>query len=586
MIKNGQQKNSFDQLVAGISAEERQFLLDKLRQTGTDTASQTMEMAADDIPDDRSVQIRIKSESILYRFILWLRSVFARESQEDLYNADLILDLARKLNRVHPGLVDYQHELLQSVFYEKLRELKECADFFKPYMAAMNDDQGAFYVFLSTFIAPEIAENIAKEADPYAIPFDRQLTNELRTSLIRKLEAASRDISPGAKQALYSAVRSIEWLRQLTALPYIHFLTQFTAIVSDSYTCPFSNAETDFPAFARVLSNGVPVANEALEALFLFPQRKASSSLDIDSDNEKALREFLKKSISTFSMIQMFITTVPVFTVGRIIFNDYNWQTDSFGGAEDWGVKFREQWKKLFDERWEAWLRDRKKNQLALGLSTNFGLKEFPELPFRPWASLWGGIPFRCEMTAGFLAWFNTNQYSSVMYVLNTIMLEGVFINSENRTEFSEAVNDFAAANQKIDQFVASLSPQGSLGTAFDKIASEHIRSLKGQARIDSLILNAETGIHEIDISFCKQCRIIENVFHGILDASKDSRYESLQNLMSIRGHENRAFRDKMAAARKTLRNAQQLLAEIEPLDLPRPPVSDFAPATLEEGVQ
>jgi hypothetical protein len=106
---------------------------------------------------------------------------------------------------------------------------------------------------------------------------------------------------------------------------------------------------------------------------------------------------------------------------------------------------------------------------------------------------------------------------------------------------------------------------------------------LKGQSRIDSLILNAETGIHEIDISFCKQCRIIESIFHGILDAAKDSRYESIQNLMTIRGHENRAFRDKMAEVRNILKNAQELLADIEPLDLPRQVAANFSASVFDE---
>lgn len=577
MVECGQEKNSFDELVAGISSEERKVLLERVKNCGTDASVQTMEMSADDIPDNRTIQIRIRSESLLYRFILWLRSFFTKIPKEEIYNSDLIEDLAHKVNRVHPGLVDFQHRLLQSLFYEKLRELKESSDFFKPFINEMNDNPGEFYVFLSTFIAPEIAAEINSEADPYSIPFERELTNELRVSFVRKLDTAARNISPNSRHIMYSTIRSLEWLRQLTSLPYLHFIAQFTAIVSDSYTCPFTNALTDYPLFARVLSNGMPVSNEALEALFFFPQRKAAKTLDVDVDNEKALREFLMRAVSSFSMIQMFISTVPIIAIGRILFEDYNWQPESFGGAEDWSVKFREQWKKVFDERWEDWLRDRKKKQLSVVLNTNFGLKKFPELPFRPWCDLWGGVPFHCEMTSGFLAWFYANKYNDVMYVLNTLMLDGVFLNKDNRAEFSEAINEFAAVNQKIGTFVDSLSPQGNIGIAFDKISAEHIRSLKGQARIDSLILNAETGIHEIDVAFCKQCRVIENIFHGILDETKDTRYESIQNLMTIKGRDNRVFREKMVEVRGILKNAQKLLAEIEPLDLPRQTAAEFS---------
>jgi len=39
---------------------------------------------------------------------------------------------------------------------------------------------------------------------------------------------------------------------------------------------------------------------------------------------------------------------------------------------------------------------------------------------------------------------------------------------------------------------------------------------------------------------------------------------------MTIRGRDNRAFREKMVEVRSILKNAQKLLAEIEPLVLPR----------------
>ena len=107
MVECGQEKNSFDELVAGISSEERKVLLERVKNCGTDASVQTMEMSADDIPDNRTIQIRVRSESLLYRFILWLRSFFTKIPKEEIYNSDLIEDLAHKVNRVHPGLVDF-----------------------------------------------------------------------------------------------------------------------------------------------------------------------------------------------------------------------------------------------------------------------------------------------------------------------------------------------------------------------------------------------------------------------------------------------------------------------------------------------
>ena len=579
MLKNEAFNNSFDKLVSGISAEERRFLLERLKQETAALPPQPLSVPAEQASDTRTLQVRIQTESPLYRFILWLRALLTNQSRETLYNKDVMADTARKIARAHPGLIDFPHGVLESIFYEKLKDIHDCASFFKPYIAAAYENSGEFYVFLSTFVAPEIAEHIDNEADPYAIPFDRPLTNELRVSLARKLDTAIRDISSEAKANMYEAVRAVEWLRQFTALPYLHFLAQFTAIASSSHTCPFGNAHTDYASFARVLSNGVSISNEVLESLFFFVQRKATRTLALDADSEKALKDFLKKAAATLSSIRIFIETVPLVPIGRIVHANCTWLPEPFGGAEDWSIKFRGQWKAIFDERWNSWLADRKKHQLVDSLTVHFGLEEFPELPYRPWASLWGGIPFRCEMTAGFLAWFASNKYGEAMPTLTTLMLEGIFLKNENRIEFSEAVNDFASTNKKIETFAESLAPRGTKGIVFESIASEHIRSLKGQARIDSLMLAIEAEVRELGGAFCRECRTIENIFSGIFNESKSADYDVLQNFMTIQGRDNQDFRDKMLDVRSLLQNSFKLLAEIEPFNLPRETPSDAAAA-------
>ena len=267
----------------------------------------------------------------------------------------------------------------------------------------------------------------------------------------------------------------------------------------------------------------------------------------------------------------MFISTVPLLALGKVIFADYDWQIDNSGGAEDWFVKFKEEWKVVFDERWEAWLRDRKKSQLADVLQEKFGIGEFPELPYRPWTKLWGGVPFRCEMTGGFLYWFATLKYDEVMSILNVIVLEGVFLNNENRAEFSEALNRFADVNHQVQLFGESLNEKGSVGSVFAKLISEHVRTLKGQNMVNSIILNAETSIRNWESAFCNCCRVIERVLCGILDEEKsDKKYESIQNLMTIKGRDNRAYRDSLQSERELLLECRKILAEIEPLDLPK----------------
>ncbi len=568
-MNDDQHRGSFDELVAGISSDERKYLLAKINQNREH--SFPLVQPAREETDSFTLDIKLNSESFLYKLFLWIRSLISKKHKLEIYNDDLIRTLARKINKNHPGIVDMQNGLILSLFYEKLKELKNAADFFKPYFNIFNENPGKFYVFMSTFIAPEIASSINAEADPYSVPFEKEGTKEVRSSLLKKMEGILKDIPQKSRAVMYDAVKSLNWLKRFSELPYTHFLAQFTAIVSENYTCPFTNAQTDFNALANVLSDARSIPNEALEALFLFPQRKGGATVELDQDTEKSMREFLSKSAAGISMVQMFISTVPFFALGKVIFSDYDWQIETFGGAEDWFVKFKEEWKIVFDERWEAWLRDRKKSQLADVLMEKFGILSFPELPYRPWTNLWGGVPFRCEMTGGFLYWFATVKYEEVMGVLNVLVLEGVFLNNDNRAEFSEAMNKFAEINHQVQLFGESLNEKGSVGSVFAKLIADHVRTLKGQNMVNSMILNAETSIRGWESSFCDCCRTIEKVLAGILDDEKnDKKYESIQNLMTIKGRENRAYRDNLQAEREVLLESRRILAEIEPLDLPK----------------
>lgn len=568
-MNENQHRGSFDELVAGISSDERKYLLAKINQNREH--SFPLVQPAREETDGFTLDIKLNSESFLYKLFLWIRSLVSKKHKLEIYNDDLIRTLARKINKNHPGIVDMQNGLILSLFYEKLKELKNAADFFKPYFNIFNENPGKFYVFMSTFIAPEIASSINAEADPYSVPFEKEGTKEVRSSLLKKLEGILKDIPQKSRAVMYDAVKSLNWLKRFSELPYTHFLAQFTAIVSENYTCPFTNAQTDFNALANVLSDARSIPNEALEALFLFPQRKGGATVELDQDTEKSMREFLSKSAAGISMVQMFISTVPFFALGKVIFSDYDWQIETFGGAEDWFVKFKEEWKIVFDERWESWLRDRKKSQLADVLMEKFGILSFPELPYRPWANLWGGVPFRCEMTGGFLYWFATVKYEEIIGVLNVLVLEGVFLNNDNRAEFSEAMNKFAEINHQVQLFGESLNEKGSVGSVFAKLIADHVRTLKGQNMVNSIILNAETSVRGWESSFCDCCRTIEKVLAGILDDEKtDKKYESIQNLMTIKGRENRAYRDNLQAEREVLLESHKILAEIEPLDLPK----------------
>ena len=66
---------------------------------------------------------------------------------------------------------------------------------------------------------------------------------------------------------------------------------------------------------------------------------------------------------------------------------------------------------------------------------------------------------------------------------------------------------------------------------------------------------------------FCKSCRTIEAVFSGIFDDKKDGVHETLQNFTTIRGAQNKQYRDTLGKIRHTLKKSTFYIAELEPID-------------------
>ena len=131
-------RSAFDKLVAGMDSAERNDMLEKLNQSSVSVV-QLVETENQFTDKNISLHVRFKEESALYRFFLWLRGLIEKKNPEKIYNEDVLASMARRLSRDHPGIVNHRNAVLDSVFFEHLRSLKNAADFFKPYFNIIND---------------------------------------------------------------------------------------------------------------------------------------------------------------------------------------------------------------------------------------------------------------------------------------------------------------------------------------------------------------------------------------------------------------------------------------------------------------
>ena len=561
---------SFDRLVMGISAEERVNLLKKI-ETNSDSEKENIEIKKKNKDITLDISEKYQKEPFFVRFWLRLKSLFTSNGIDYLYNEYLISNLAKEIEKNYPNIIDYKNGYIITDFFERLKQLKNVADFFGPGISVYEENQGAFFVFLGSLFAPDLSETMENEINPYKYGLDREVTSELRTSLLRKMEEILQSIPTDTRKKLYDSVRSIEWLKHFTHLPFDKFLSRFSSFLPGTNSCPIDSATQELLAFSKVLCNGKKIQTEILEALYLFSESSQESS-QIKNNNEpnenSDSSDYIKKSFEHIAMIKMFITSIPIESITAIALNSSSYEVENLDGIEDWFIRYKGHWRKIFDQRWESWLRDKKKHATSKKIKEIFETDSYPFIQNRPWQEIWGGIPFSREYTLGFLYAFFKKVYPELNKVLKIIMVEGDFAMRENRVEFTDTYNMLNHISQTIENINEQLSPHGAYGISFNNVIKESLRTIQGQAKINNLLTTIESEVVSLTTQFAEACRVMQMIFTGILSTEKISRYDTLVNIASIQGKTNILFRQKMKETLESFGDALDLIKELETIDL------------------
>ncbi len=557
----------FDELVTEITSDERKRMLKRMKPQ----TLKSQEQKKSDTPNvqaEDELSYKFRQQSFFKQILYWITAKITNSSVEDVFNKALINSEARSIDKEYPGLVDFKRKILCTDFYEKIVQLKHSADFFEPFLHEYEEKRGAFFVSLGDLIMPEIREQIETGADPYQYTFDKVITKEMRTSLVHKMDSILSEIPQEKRSEMFVCVRGIEWLLQLSKLPFSKLLAKF-AVAHDSGIKEglFNQVKGDWGDFTRILCNYTPVPDEALNVLCKFKEQQDKNgykSLDSEAESEV---NFISLSGAQLAVIRMFIQTIPLKRISRLIFENYQYTPDSFGGGEDWYQLYKEKWRSMFDKRWAKWNRDYQKEKLREKLQANFEMNTFPLFPYRPWEKLWGGQPFRYELTLGFLNAVFKKFYQKYADVLKTTALEGDFALKDNQVEFTDMVNSLAKINEDLEILANQLTASGEYGILFLRHMDE-VRTEKNVELISAAMDEIEQDVSQIVNLFGKTCRNLTNLLEGMLSKRITAYYGPLTNLMRIRGRENKIYREKLYQASEIVENVYEMLRDIEPLDM------------------
>lgn len=559
--------SSFDRMVINMSHAERMCLYDKLS-ASISSEEQSIAPPSESKEDyvNQDLQTKLKSESSFFRFILFFRSLFSGIDVSNLYNNMLVNRIAKKIEKTNSELLIYKKGMVGSFFYEQLRILKNASDFFKPAIDLYEEEPGRFYVFLSSLVIPDYYEHMEREIDPFLLGDDKEPKSETRLSLLRRMEEVFQMLTSAQRNTLYKSVINIDWLRQFVRLPFERMLARFLPVVGGGYAAQLELISNDLSQFCRILCNAKNLTTEVLQALCLFSTQSQLDQPQIDV--ETVVAEYVTRSLSQISIIKKFLKAIPLQQLARVAFKSANWTPSQPEGSEDWFVKYKTEWRKLFDERWNSWLKAKNRQIVEKKVFAMLKTTKLPELPFQPWDNGWSNLKFPRTEAMGFLYGFFTTLFEDINKLLKILVVDGNFKQRENRIELTESFNGFSRLAGDVDSFAHSLSPEGKIGQFFANVDEKDDRSIKAHARLESALQSAYSEASVLSMRFKQISESIVNVLSGVLSETKIGKYDTINNIAAIGGHLNQQYRQQLAEVRDTLNDALNCLKELEVVDI------------------
>ena len=560
--------NTFDRMVMGMSHAERMCLYDKLC-ASISSEEQTIAPPEDvqDISAGQDIQTRLKSETALFRFLLFLRSIFSGADISKIYNSILIKRIAHRIEKTHPGLLMYKKGMLGIAFYEQIRQLKNVADFFRPAISLYEEDPGKFYVFLSSLLLPDYYAYVEREIDPFLLGDNKEPVQETRLALGRRMDEVFQELTITQRNSLYQSVINIDWLRQFVRLPYEKMLARFLPSGADGgYAAQLELISNDLSQFCKVLCNAKSVTVEILQALCLFSSK---GQLELQQADVEALTaEYVTKSLSQIAIIKSFLKAVPLRQIACIAFKSANWTPGQPEGAEDWFVKYKSEWKKMLDVRWDEWTKAKRKQLVEQKVFAMFKCMKLPEMPFQPWNAEWCTIKFVRNKAMGFLYAFFSTLFTDINKLLKILIAEGDFNARENRIELAESCNEYSRLASDIDAFVRKFSPEGEIGQFFANIEEGEDHSVKVHSRLEAAMQAAYSESTALTMRFTQLTTSIVNVLNGVFSENKVGKYDTINNIATIGGRFNQRYRQQLGDVHETLKDSINCLRELDSFDI------------------
>ena len=560
--------STFDQLVKSLSTEETQSLLESI-QNSMEEFSRKAQPEEKNSLSEKIIEHQhagISSEPFLIRLWLSIRSFLRSIPLKVIYNEELLKRMAKSLKRSAGAYINIHQNVYTGVFYTELKNLRKTQLFFTSLLSAYDSGKGSFYMLVSSFVAPATYEKLMKETNPFSIKIGSEVSSNIRTGFLRKIDSVFSNLTDEEKSEMYLCAQAIEWMKSFCSLALDKTLLRFNMISDSNATCQALTIQPEMEVLSSILYSKKNIPHNLLQALFLMHAQE--TIIDDDSRMVKEADEFVKDAIEALSAIRIFLKQVPLLDITRYIKKDINWMPYRLTGGEDWFIYFKQAWYDRFNQKWSTWSYEQKKFNIKVQMINLLKVGDLESMKFCPWRNLWVECKFKKELPFLFLKTFFYSFYNEKLSdTLKTILVEGNFYKHENLNEYTTSYNVLEHRKGEFEKFENRLSPTGDIGSTFAKIRAEKTATLKNKNQIEGLMHTIESESKQLITSSIDALKSVEMILTGILGGGKTSTYATITNWAVIAGGNNGIFREEVAAAKEQIHTGINLLSLAEKLE-------------------
>jgi hypothetical protein len=563
-----EETGNFNRMSAQLSLDERNKLLEKLTSQSSFSGAELYE----ETPAEEIADTEIRYQKLPWFLKLWFSvvSFFNSRTPVKMYEDYSIREVYRSIGEKAAPFYSFQKDMLLPKFQEELIKLRESSRFFYDALdTSLNRDKGGLMVFLGSLEMPAIHKRIVEETDPEKMmnQYKELGEVELRQKAAKYMEESIAGMSEDERINMYGSARSLNGLKQLASFLFDRLINSF---IPDSAVqgnvCPGRSVRDQLINLNNILFslNKMPPIT-LLESLFVFAllERSKEESFDMTMETKK----LLIRAETALMAIREFNKAVPLTKLLRCIMRDISLSPKHIGGGEDWFALYKERWKAQLEDQYFNYIRTKRQRDLQNSFKHFFKGANIKMLQSMEQEQDMSGFTVKGMYTLSFLQTFYSIVFmGEINKYIRPILIDGDFINKENKTEFTECYNNMIKLEDLIAHFDRNIGAEGDYGKRYEQtkndISSLPVKRRKVQILMEEVSTEATRIIWQTKDALNGLIRTLD----GILKKGNDNKYDTLNNL-SIFNTRGTSFIDGVNIAETQIKKTLELLRDVEAIE-------------------